>query len=86
LRQLQSDLMPNTGRLLSSTAPTNDLRYNYWIRHYIVFHNKRHPQDMGSKEIEEFLTHLAVNENLAASTQNQAFHAVLFLYKEVIKL
>ncbi|MBW4685552.1 MAG: phage integrase N-terminal SAM-like domain-containing protein [Komarekiella atlantica HA4396-MV6] len=40
---------------------------------------------MGSKEIEEFLTHLAVNENVAASTQNQAFHAVLFLYKEVLK-
>ncbi|BAZ04331.1 putative transposase [Calothrix sp. NIES-3974] len=40
---------------------------------------------MGSKEIEEFLTHLAVHENVAASTQNQALHAVLFLYKEVLK-
>jgi integrase len=40
---------------------------------------------MGSKEIEEFLTHLAVNENVAASMQNQALHAVLFLYKEVLK-
>lgn len=40
---------------------------------------------MGSAEIEAFLTHLAVNENLAASTQNQALHAVLFLYKEVLK-
>lgn len=59
--------------------------YIYWIRRYILFHNKRHPKDMGSKEIEEFLTHLAVNENVAASTQNQALHAVLFLYKEVLK-
>jgi Phage integrase, N-terminal SAM-like domain len=41
--------------------------YIYWIRRYILFHNKRHPKDMGSKEIEEFLTHLAVNENVAAS-------------------
>jgi len=59
--------------------------YIYWIRRYILFHNKRHPKDMGSKEIEEFLTHLAVNENVAASTQNQALHAVLFLYKKVLK-
>ena len=59
--------------------------YIYWIRRYILFHNKCHPKDMGSKEIEEFLTHLAVNENVAASTQNQALHAVLFLYKEVLK-
>ncbi|MBW4643744.1 MAG: integron integrase [Goleter apudmare HA4340-LM2] len=59
--------------------------YIYWIRRYILFHNKRHPKDMGSKEIEEFLTHLAVHENVAASTQNQALHAVLFLYKEVLK-
>ncbi|MBD1929498.1 phage integrase N-terminal SAM-like domain-containing protein [Trichocoleus sp. FACHB-90] len=59
--------------------------YIYWIRRYILFHNKRHPKDMESKEIEEFLTHLAVNENVAASTQNQALHAVSFLYKEVLK-
>ena len=50
--------------------------YIYWIRRYILFHNKRHPKDMGSKEIEEFLTHLAVKENVAASTQKQALHAV----------
>jgi site-specific recombinase XerD len=59
--------------------------YIYWIRRYILFHNKRHPKDMGSQEIEEFLTHLAINENVAASTQNQAFYAVLFLYKQVLK-
>ncbi len=59
--------------------------YIYWIRRYIFFHNKRHPKDMGSKEIEAFLTHIAVNENVAASTQNQALYAVLFLYKQVLK-
>jgi len=59
--------------------------YIYWIRRYILFHNKRHPKDMGSAEIEAFLTHLAVHENVAASTQNQALHSVLFLYREVLK-
>jgi integron integrase len=59
--------------------------YIYWTRRYILFHNKRHPQEMGSVEIEAFLTYLAVQENVAASTQNQALHAILFLYKEVLK-
>jgi hypothetical protein len=47
-----------------------------WIRRYILFHNKRHPQDMGTAEIEAFLTYLAVQKNVAASTQNQARSAV----------
>ena len=59
--------------------------YINWIKRYILFHNKRHPREMGGKEIEEFLTYLAVEENVAASTQNQALSAVLFLYKEVLK-
>ncbi len=59
--------------------------YISWIRRYILFHDKRHPKDMGGTEIEAFLTHLAVQENVAASTQNQALHAILFLYKEVLK-
>jgi hypothetical protein len=59
--------------------------YVYWIKRYIFFHNKRHPKDMGGKEIEAFLTDLAVNQKVAASTQNQALHAILFLYKEVLK-
>ncbi len=59
--------------------------YIYWIRRYILFHNKRHPKDMGGTDIEAFLTHLAVNEKVAASTQNQALHAILFLYREVMK-
>lgn len=59
--------------------------YVNWIKRYIIFHDKRHPQEMGGREIEEFLTHLAVEENVAASTQNQALNAILFLYKEVLK-
>jgi integron integrase len=59
--------------------------YINWIRRYILFHDKRHPMEMGSREIEAFLTHLAVDEQVAASTQNQAFHALLFLYREVLK-
>jgi integron integrase len=59
--------------------------YVNWIKRYIIFHDKRHPQEMGGREIEEFLTHLAVEGNVAASTQNQALNAILFLYKEVLK-
>ncbi len=59
--------------------------YVNWIKRYILHHNKRHPQEMGSKEIEEFLTYLAVEQNVAASTQNQALHAILFLYKDVLR-
>lgn len=58
--------------------------YTYWIKWYILHHNKRHPRDMGAPEIESFLSHLAVERNVSASTQNQALAALLFLYKEVI--
>jgi integron integrase len=58
--------------------------YVQWIKRYILFHNTRHPQEMGVEEIEAFLTHLAVVNNVAASTQNQALSALLFLYKVVL--
>lgn len=58
--------------------------YVQWIRRYILFHNKRHPKDMGIPEIEAFLTHLAVNKHVAAATQNQALSALLFLYRQVL--
>ena len=60
--------------------------YIDWIKRFILFHNKRHPKEMGHKEIEAFLTHLAVNRKVAASTQNQAFNAILFLYDQVLNL
>lgn len=59
--------------------------YVAWIRRFILFHNKRHPSEMGAAEIEQFLTYLAVQEHVAASTQNQAFSALLFLYREVLR-
>jgi len=58
--------------------------YIYWIKKYIYFHHIRHPKEMGANEVGAFLTHLAVNENVAATTQNQAMFALLFLYKEVL--
>lgn len=58
--------------------------YVDWIYRFIVFHNKRHPAEMGPAEINRFLTHLAVTGNVAASTQNQALCALLFLYREVL--
>jgi len=59
--------------------------YTEWIRRFILFHNKRHPREMAEPEVTEFLTHLARDEHVAASTQNQALSALLFLYKEVLK-
>ncbi|WP_407276530.1 integron integrase [Halothiobacillus sp. DCM-1] len=61
-----------------------ETQYVQWVWRFIVFHGKRHPRDMGAQEVEAFLTHLAVEGNVAASTQNQALSALLFLYKEVL--
>jgi len=60
--------------------------YVSWIYRYIAFHNKRHPNEMGGKEISEFLTNLAVERKVSASTQNQALNALVFLYKKVLKI
>ncbi len=59
--------------------------YLGWIRRFILFHDKRHPKEMGADEVRAFLTHLAVEGKVAASTQNQAFAALLFLYREVLQ-
>ena len=58
--------------------------YVGWIKRYIYFHDVRHPSEMGAPEVEAYLTHLAVKEHVAASTQNQALSALLFLYCEVL--
>src|SRR5229473_1282096 len=60
--------------------------YRNWIKRYIVFHGKRHPKDLNAEHVRTFLTHLAVNEHVAASTQNQAFNALLFLYRQVLQV
>ena len=60
--------------------------YVDWIKRFIRFHGKRHPKDMGAPELEAFLTHLAVKGKVAASTQNQAKSALLFLYRNVLEI
>lgn len=60
--------------------------YVDWIKRYIFFHDKRHPKDLDAADIEAFLTHLAVAGKVAASTQNQAKSALLFLYREVLEI
>src|SRR5688572_15811752 len=60
--------------------------YVQWIRRLILFHGKRHPREMGATELTAFLSNLAVQQNVAASTQNQALHAILFLYRDVLKI
>jgi integron integrase len=58
--------------------------YVFWIRRYILFHRKRHPLEMGAPEVARFLSYLASDRNVAASTQNSALNALLFLYRDVL--
>ncbi len=58
--------------------------YVGWIRRFILFHGKRHPEEMGEREVVEFLSYLAVSGKVAPGTQNQAFNALLFLYHHVL--
>lgn len=67
-------------------AYRTEQRYLAWINRFIRFHGKRHPTHMAQAEIEAFLTHLAVKEKVAASTQNQALNALLFLYRHVLDI
>src|SRR6266478_2005124 len=60
--------------------------YVGWIRRYIFFHGKRHPAELGAAEVTRFLSSLAVDGHVAASTQNQALGALLFLYRDVLEL
>lgn len=60
--------------------------YVGWIRRYVFFHNKTHPSELSEVHIREFLSHLAIKQNVAASTQNQAFNAIIYLYKQVLKI
>jgi site-specific recombinase XerD len=56
------------------------------VRDYILYHNKRHPKEMAETEINQFITHLVTERNVAASTQNQAISAILFLYRHVLHI
>lgn len=60
--------------------------YINWIKRYILFHGKRHPAEMGAKEIAAFISHLATGRKVASSTQNQALNAIVYLYKHVLRI
>jgi len=86
---------PKPGKLLDQVrevmryhhyAIRTEQTYAKWILDYIRFNGTRHPREMGKPEIERFLSHLAVNRNVATSTQNQALNAILFLYKHVLDI
>jgi len=77
------DQLRETIRLRHYSYRTEQAYVN-WIRKFIIFHNKRHPKDLGEKEIAQFLSHLAVNRQVSNSTQNQALCAIVFLYKNVL--
>jgi len=77
------DQMRESMRVRHYRARTEET-YCQWVRRYILFHQKRHPADMGEREINAFLTHLAVKDKVSASTQNQALSAILYLYRQVI--
>jgi integron integrase len=77
------DQLRNRIRYLHYSLQT-ERAYIHWVKRYIYFHNKRHPQEMSEADIVAFLNHLATREGVAASTQNQALNAVVFLYKQVL--
>ena len=80
LDQVQSEI-----RLRHMSRRTEEA-YVGWIRRYVLFHGKRHPREMSAPEIREFLSHLAEVRDVAASTQNQALNALVFLYRQVLRL
>lgn len=65
-------------------ALSTERNYIYWIRKYILFHHKRHPSELGGEDIARFLSYLAMRENVAVATQNQALNALVFLYREIL--
>ena len=79
------DKVRETLRLKHYSTKTEE-SYVHWILRFIRYHKLRHPREMGDAEVQAFLTHLAVQQKVSASTQNQALSALLFLYRDVLKL
>ena len=84
---IRSPFLQRVQRVLRARRKSLDTERAYlrWIKRFILYHQKRHPTDMGTSDIEDFLTHLAVDREGAPSTQNQARCALLFLYREVLE-
>jgi integron integrase len=70
--------------VLRHYSPKTVDAYVGWVRRYVIFQERRHPQSMGAREVSAFLSHLAIHLKVSASTQNQALAALLFLYSEVL--
>lgn len=79
------DVVRETIRLKHYSYRTEQT-YLDWMKRYLLFHDKKHPHEMGAEEIRAFLSHLAVERKVAAATQNQALNAILFLYREVLTI
>jgi site-specific recombinase XerD len=71
---------------LRRLSRNTEVAYLGWVRRYVAFHQRRHPREMGHAEITAFLTDLAINRQVSASTQNQALQALLFLYRQVLNI
>lgn len=71
---------------LKQYSPRTEKTYTLWVRSYILFHQKRHPQEMGLPEIRQFMTYLVSEKKVSVSTQNQALSAILFLYRHVLHI
>ncbi|WP_461962491.1 integron integrase [Halomonas denitrificans] len=67
-------------------SPKTEKAYIHWVRRFILFHGKRHPETMGAEEVTAYLSHLATERDCAAATQNQALNAILFLYRHVLEI
>jgi site-specific recombinase XerD len=78
------ELVSRTMRARHYSRRTED-SYARWIKRFILYHDKRHPLEMGEEEVVTFLSYLATKRRVSASTQNQALNAILFLYREVLK-
>ena len=83
-----SQLLEEVSRAIEARhySPKTGQAYTRWIHRFILFHGKRHPKDLGGPEVSKFLSYLATDCQVAASTQNQALSAILFLYKEVLDI
>jgi len=79
------DRMSGKIRFMHYSPKTED-SYISWAKRFILFHNKKHPADIGKVEIEAFLTFLTVKKKVSPTTQNQAFHAILFLYEKILNI
>lgn len=79
------DVMRQKMRLRHLSLRT-EKTYRYWVREFIRFHRGQHPRTMGVAEVERYLTDLAVRKRVAASTQNQALQAIIFLYRYVLEM